>query len=636
MEQFTEEVIREWALRLDDGTPDTSDKQKLHVLEHVLAEHVPADVARMQVEALLAEDVDFPSKSDFEDDVRDALEDGDFLTADQPKSDRVLYVLEAGNPDFLRRIRDHVETYFSNLYPDARAELYTTAGNQLDGTESDYPGGMANTVKSDSYMSLWVQLLDEEGNSKGYGFKLSGQGGSPSADDFEAGIAIAYNESQGMEKDEAIRAAGMEPSDVEGIYEPIVDAGRKVIEDLPQMGDSMQQVGGGGGDIDFDVSSKWPNQRKVPKTDMYAGQNYRISLKKSGRSQLMSGGPEETQGVFQAAKEFFEREDSPAKKEVADEVLGIVENKFSKFASDLNISTIKNKLSGMWEEKRMSEIRQLSGSELEDHVTAELRLFNLKARRGNWREDLVEDVAPSTDQFVSWVEQQVRENDEISDVYLKAIEGSINHREIQSRFRQLFEGNPEFLKWCVFEAASGVYKFTGEPNPNAYSAGAANKVLVFDQFEGTLRWQDIDIDWSRQYSGKVSIETSFKGKTKRYTSFRMATITEDVESQPMYQSALTAITEQETNRAADKIAGLREQVLMNEGVMDYVRKAGQSIKAIARKVFEFIQQTVMNTAKRIAGRFIKFVRRAADKGLDALMEFFGYEVEGNADVQIQF
>jgi oligoribonuclease (3'-5' exoribonuclease) len=104
----------------------------------------------------------------------------------------------------------------------------------------------------------------------------------------------------------------------------------------------------------------------------------------------------------------------------------------------------------------------------------------------------------------------------------------------------------------------------------------------------------------------------------------------------MYQSALTAITEQETNRAADKIAGLREQVLMNEGVMDYVRKAGQSIKAIARKVFEFIQQTVMNTAKRIAGRFIKFVRRAADKGLDALMEFFGYEVEGNADVQIQF
>lgn len=632
IESFTEDLVKEWSWRLDDGMPDIEDPEKLAVLRQTLVEEhdVPKSVAEEQVQALIAE-ASFPSKTDFEDDFEDALEEGDFLTADRASTSRVVYVQQAGNPDFLRRLRDYVEDYFSDQYPDVNAELYTTAGNQLDGSATEYPEGLVKD--SDSYMTLWVELFDEAGNSKGYDFKLSGQGGSPSADDFEAGIAIAYNLSQGMDKDGAIEAAGLTPEEVQGIYEPIVDAGNKVIEDLPQMGSDMSQLGSSG---DFEVSDKWPAKRNVPKTDMISSNSYRISLKKSGRSQLMSGGPNESEGVFNAAKEYFEREDTAEKSDVAEEVLDLVKNKFSKFKSDLNIGTIKGKLADLWEEKRMSEIGALSGGELEDHVLAELRLFNLRARRGNWKEDLNEDVAPSTEQFVSWVEEQVRENDDITDVFLKTVEGSINHREIQTRFRELFEGNPEFLKWCVFEAASGVYKFTGEADPSAVSPAAANKVLVFDQFEGTLRWEDIDSEWARRYSGKVSVETSFKGKTNRYTSFRMATVTEGAQAPAPYMRGLSAIVDEELDRAAQELSVMREEFLLNEGVMDYVRKAGEGIKAIARKIFNFIQETVVSAAKRITERFIDFAQKAADKGLDALLQFFGYEVDGTAQVDVQF
>lgn len=57
MEEFTEQLVKEWSWRLDDGIPDIEDPEKVNVLGDVLVEEfdVPRRVAGEQVQALIAE-----------------------------------------------------------------------------------------------------------------------------------------------------------------------------------------------------------------------------------------------------------------------------------------------------------------------------------------------------------------------------------------------------------------------------------------------------------------------------------------------------------------------------------------------------------------------------------------------------
>jgi hypothetical protein len=168
-----------------------------------------------------------------------------------------------------------------------------------------------------------------------------------------------------------------------------------------KMSTAMKQYGGGGGKKNLSPNwIKWGGTNGTPKTDMYTD-NYNISLKKKGGSQLASGGKGETLATFNAALELM-GSDSDSNKDIRD-IMTKIENGFAK---------IKNK-----------------------HLTAGLAgkiASGEKEGPDEWKDDI--EKFQETEAF---------------------------HKELNEELKDVLDPstNPIFRKWYCFEAMSGYVKF---------------------------------------------------------------------------------------------------------------------------------------------------------------------------------
>ena len=129
----------------------------------------------------------------------------------------------------------------------------------------------------------------------------------PRGEEFENIICVAYNmKSLKQDKEEAIKSAETKWDDK---YNDWMEVGDSIVKNsFPRPSGTMKHFGSGNAELNpkwdsyFIKTTGKPAGRttKTPKTDMYIG-NERISLKKYGGSQLMSGGQAETLATLAAA-----------------------------------------------------------------------------------------------------------------------------------------------------------------------------------------------------------------------------------------------------------------------------------------------------------------------------------------------
>lgn len=220
---------------------------------------------------------------------------------------------------------------------------------------------------------------------------VNSTGGTLRGAEWEVIICVAYNmKSQGVSKNEAIALA---EAKWKPDYESAMDMGHKMVENA--FGKNPKGVMKHFGSDNVNLTKEWdqffldatgssaPTPTRTPKTDMYIG-NQRISLKKDGGSQLMSGGIAEALATL-----HFTYEQIPSKIKTKEfdkafnQLTEDVANKFTKLPVEKgkNVTSYKKEIRAGIQSKVHDEVSRI----LEEHSAMQDAVrdifYSLEARK---------------------------------------------------------------------------------------------------------------------------------------------------------------------------------------------------------------------------------------------------------------
>ena len=389
---------------------------------------------------------------------------------------------------------------------------------------------------------------------------FSGAGGkTPKGEDWEALAVCGIRAHYSMEFND-----GPEWERVEkfwGDYSiPAIELGKNMGAEFSIK--DMEQWGSKGG---IATSKRWkPAKNKTPKTDLKSGQ-YKISLKKYGGSQLMSGGPDESISTLDAAMTTYSLSDK---------------GKIKIYAA---ITDIENKMGGMSEKGYISD--------LENKISA--------AKKGG---------------------KPLSTKDAASAAELATLR--VNEKELNVTIDDLFTDELFKAHFC-WEAATGEIKF--KPNPDA----AANELITFKETGTIANRMTLDNPegagavLAKSNNFYVSFKTG-GGGSKPYLSLRSSKARVDPSSLnasyiPTFKDILTEELYKENllTEASEYLLQLDEFALWNT-----IKKKAKGISSSIINASKRIYDAVM---KRVKEAFVA-IKRLGERMWNGLLNFLGIEI----------
>lgn len=468
---------------------------------------------------------------------------------------------------------------------------------------------------------------------------FTGQGGGKiptTADAYEAGICVEYNKSKGMPIDAAFKTAGVDPDKYEKYEEHLTKVCSKVIDNLPSMGSYLRQTGG----ESHSPASVWPSRDGTPKTDIFGGTQWRLSLKKSGGSQLVSGKKEDAQGIFQAGLTFYEKYDNPSAQKHLQKVLDSIERDFKSYNTDNGVGKIRKDAGKAYVEWRVPQIKRetdtRNSTDIEKHAKAEAISVGIIGARGKWEEWFLEDVDILEERdIMKWFDTywKSKGTKELQEEARDIIQTAIDHNRLDADVKKAFDDD-NFKKWCVFEASSGTYKFSGTADVNSVDDPIANKIVVFD-LDGTAKVTDINENWARGYSSNVTPTVTFKSSGRqKYTAMRLIQESDENETITFSNDLYDIITEESENLNRYINESIEEfDTLLTE--IDF-RSMMNKVKRIAKRLMNKIRDSITRFYDNVIKRSLNKLKDWASLGIRKFLEYLGIEVDGTAKVQINF
>ena len=460
----------------------------------------------------------------------------------------------------------------------------------------------------------------------------------------EMAICYHYNliRSEGN-SERALSQAGISDTNFAKLTPDLLEVGKKVAKQMKDRGPWLLHSGSGS------ATNYYEQGRDVtPKADFVGNNKNYISLKKSGDSgagaQLMSAKSGEASGVVKAAIAHYENNSSEdfSNNKSFKKAINILENRMKKTArNDLNIEVGKGKTDfETWyvtKSERSRELRsnrKLNKTEIEKHLKAELSLLGATRVSDSARKNLISGVRPISktqmnDVFTSYQsDQKVKVGDvtvsakhlekvspdkltnpALKQQIVEVIQTSINATDWQNELQKFFNENQELKKWLVYEAASGLYKFTGQVSKGKNYFGSqsavANKILVFNQ-DGIKSEYDI-LKYSMenpQLADNVSVSYKGSGRSK-YIKLGIAA---------HYESELPLLQEQ--------IHHLQRQYLLSEGLFSTIKN---KVSGFVNKLRDIIKRFY----ERVILRFITKIKEIAKQGVTAVLDALGLEIDGS-------
>ena len=307
--------------------------------------------------------------------------------------------------------------------------------------------------------------------------------------------------------------------------------------------------------------------------------------------------------------------------------------------NDLNIEVAKGKVSfEKWyttSSSRKNEIskKERNAKKVEKHLKAELSLLGATRASKNAEKNLIQGVTPLTKDQLQGVyteyEQDTSYNvgdvtvsakylekvadDQLSDPALKkqitdVIETSVNSQEWQNTLTKFFTDNEELKQYMVYEAGSGLYKFTGQyTNGTNYfgtNQNVANRILVF--YDNGIKSEYDMMEYARDNTSLVNnISISYKGSGRsKYIKLGIA-----------------SSVEHELPMLREEIEQLQEQYYLCEGIFKNLKNRAKAfLTSIKKVVMKFIDKVIM--------RVIGNIKSLAEKGVSTLLDALGLEFDG--------
>ena len=474
---------------------------------------------------------------------------------------------------------------------------------------------------SGGYKTLGIK--DSDGQTYYAFIRLIGNNGvaikPPAAEDFELGIAVAYNMKQGMSKEEAIKEADISNGGKEKLEDSpiLLETGRVVAEKI-KVGPSIKHFGSNGDKV---VGEKYPKGTSpTAKTDLLGNKENHISVKKSGGSQLMSGSTAtDGKGVLASALLYYDSYNDEKSSAIAKEFVDSLNESgnHNKINADLGIKGTSTLLINKFKEWRYKNIKsqhsKLKDTEINNHIATELVNFNITNSKP--RNAKLSDNIPvlTKDDFNDWLKNGINANKSLSDKIMQDIESvyysKISHKKLEKELKDNLETDPDLAKWAVYEAMTGLYKFnnTIDINTKNLNPASANTVLVFDD-NTFIKYYKITPEIAAKVSGNIEYQINFKSSQgKSYTALRM----------------LFGLTEMKINESIEKITNEYHNQLLQEGILDFTSKFAKSTKAVGK----WFKDSAVAVGKAIADLFKKLYEWSSN-GVLFLLEKLGIKISG--------
>ena len=412
--------------------------------------------------------------------------------------------------------------------------------------------------------------------------KAAGQAPKPSGAIWEKLITHKYNELVGDEKYDS--GAFNDSQQYYPTYEKAAEAVANSFKNDLGATTKMTQYGGTGGKVNLSDSWKdWGGKNGTPKTDMYTD-NFNISLKKKGGSQLATGGSGETIANFHAALEYLgssRKEDA-----VISDIMTKIENNFKTVHTRFNKTDLKNIAKGQSNIKLSADDKEVM-------------------KKYNETEKFHKDL-----------------NKELDDV-LK------------------FENRPEFRKWYCFEAMSGLKKFK-----NIQSV--ASVCVTFDPIKGTLSKINVTPNGKssglegsipkvsqevEDLAAKVKIFSAWKSTGANPRSvLRLVSsynpLSNTTTKTPLVEQNLIGIIRDELKRDyyANKVIQNLHEEMEQLDEFAIIKKVVDNIKGLARSAKTWVQSLFKKIMIRVK-KTLQTIKKLGAKMFDALFRFLGIELK---------
>jgi len=392
----------------------------------------------------------------------------------------------------------------------------------------------------------------------------------------------------------------------------------------------------------------------TPKTDLFGNARNRFSLKKAGDSgtgaQLMSAKSGEASGVMRGAIAHLQAAEPDVIVKGTRKTFDILEKKMlATSRNDLNVEVrdSKNDFAKWYHDVRLPEVKKLakknkivdkrgkglSDTKFKDHIKDELSALGV-ASTSTKQKNLIDGLMIARPDFDNKMNQYIKSNVAVGDVMVSAkhlknvspkeltktklktqiidvLKISMDSQEWKEDLATFLTTNASLKKWLVYEAASGLYKFTGNASTGKKYTGdetaVANTMLVF--YEGGIKTKENTFTWSMANASLAdNIDVSFKGSGRaKYIKLGIAASYEPIGT-PLMEETVNQIFEEEYNN-----------ILLKEGYFsDMVADVKGKIQFAARTLWE-------NIIKRI----ILKMKDWAAKGLTYLLDVMGIEMEGS-------
>jgi hypothetical protein len=483
--------------------------------------------------------------------------------------------------------------------------------------------------------------------------KLSKGSGNPQAPSdpafYEMGICVEYNKLMGMDPTEAMKKADVKPKAYDPYESYLSEVCSKVVNNMPSVGKSLRQTGGDS----FKVAAVWPSSDGTPKTDIYGDAKNRISVKKKGGSQLMSGKAGDAKGVFLGGKACYEKFEKKSMVKGLDKIIGSIEEDFKTFNTARSVGVIRDTTGKAYVKYRVPKINdeirtintknknkkkkialiKLKPGQAEKMAKAEAMAAGIIGLKGNWPTWFIEGVPPIDEMtmaqwFSNYVAEQPSEDlrEEISGV----IAAAIDHKRLDGEVKAIFE-NVEFKKWCVFEAATGTFKFSGEAIKDSQKEGVANKILVFG-IDGSAKLEKLNIAWAKKYAPTVDTSVNFKSSGRgKGTNLRLQA-PEKISSGKVPQFSSSAKLLREVKSIVDE--ELVDYILNTNYILNEISFG--DLKAAGKKIIKNIKSMMTKFYQKVFKRIIDKIKEYAKKGIDTFLDLLGIEISGSSDVSVNF
>lgn len=418
-----------------------------------------------------------------------------------------------------------------------------------------------------------------------------------SATQWEQVIVIAFNGGWNKKSD----TFGISEAE----YRSVAPIAEKIAQDIKRATNAtrteMLHFGTGGGESIRMV--EWWKGKNTPKTDCYTTNGVRVSLKKQGGSQLISGLKDETLSTFTAATKYLN-----ASENVYASLLSEIEDVLSQRvkAGEYTINMITQVADDIEQYRKLSEKEKAQLASIGIESEADVQ---------QWIDDVITFKKGDT-RTVSSIDREA-----IFDAAKKMVGIRKEFQKLTPVVQDWFENNREFKMWFTYEAASGHLKFSPTPKASANwivefdTNGGANEVNRLEEASSTSS-RIIPSAYLRNLSQKTTFRLSFKTSTgsgkggTSAVSFRSSEKTKkQLEKERMVRTESVSALEYFAESAWRDIM---ESVLLQEGIWDSVKS---SVASVYRTIVEWVSRIVAKLRELLAN------------GIDAFLAFIGIEIE---------